>query len=343
MRVFLASTMDRSFITEDLGILRRSYDVDFYRGSGLIGAHHFFHRARRADIAISWFASVYSLPLVLASRLTGTPSIIIVGGVDAAALPEIGYGLWLHPLKSILVRAALKRADLVLAVDERLLENLRKHSGLPLEHGKVLATGYDPEFWSLPEEEDRLRRSGVLCVATCDSRRRGLVKGVDLFCEMAASLPGQLFTFIGATPEELTRFGFNPPANLIALPPCDPEELRRHYRSAAVYAQPSRHEGLPNVLCEAMLCGAFPVATDVGGSKRVVDETGILVPTDDAEGLAAGILRGLRESQTPGIGESLHHHIATTFPRERRARELTALVDDLIERYRSDREHSDGG
>lgn len=339
MRILLASTMDRSFIAEDLEILRRSYDVDFYHGSGPMGAHHFFHRARRADLAISWFASVYSLPLVLASRLTGTPSVIIVGGVDAAALPEIGYGLWLNRFKSILVRAALKRADLILAVDDRLLENLRKHSGLPLEHGRVVPTGYDPEFWSLPEEDDRLQRGGVLCVASCDSRSRGLVKGVDLFCRSAEALPDIPFTFIGATREELIGYGFGPPSNITALPPLDREELLRYYRNAAVYCQPSRHEGLPNVLCEAMLCGVYPVATDVGGSGRVVGEIGIVVPTDDADRLAAGLRQGLRqglrESRAPGVGELLHNHIATTFPRERRERELTALIEELIGRGKS--------
>jgi glycosyltransferase involved in cell wall biosynthesis len=58
-----------------------------------------------------------------------------------------------------------------------------------------------------------------------------------------------------------------------------------------VFVLPSRFEGFPLVLVEAMLAALPVVATDVGSvSESVVDgETGLLVPAEDAAALARAI------------------------------------------------------
>jgi glycosyltransferase involved in cell wall biosynthesis len=56
---------------------------------------------------------------------------------------------------------------------------------------------------------------------------------------------------------------------------------------------PSRREGLPKSLLEAAACGRPMIATDVPGCREIVlpDETGLLVPFDDAPALAGAILK----------------------------------------------------
>ncbi len=62
---------------------------------------------------------------------------------------------------------------------------------------------------------------------------------------------------------------------------------------AHIAALPSRREGLPKSLLEAAACGRPMVATDVPGCREVAvaDETGLLVPPDDAAALADAIER----------------------------------------------------
>ncbi len=68
----------------------------------------------------------------------------------------------------------------------------------------------------------------------------------------------------------------------------------RFYRAAHVFALPSRAEGMPNALLEAMSCGLPVVVSDSapGPLELVEDEvTGLVVPVNDPAKLAAALLR----------------------------------------------------
>lgn len=51
----------------------------------------------------------------------------------------------------------------------------------------------------------------------------------------------------------------------------------------------SKGEVFPSFLCEAMACGVPCIATNVGGSKRLVDDYGIIVPSQNPEFLSKAI------------------------------------------------------
>lgn len=71
------------------------------------------------------------------------------------------------------------------------------------------------------------------------------------------------------------------------------EELKEQYAEANLFLFPSRHEGMPNAVLEAMASGLPVVATRIAGNEELVadGETGALVPAED--------LNALRESLRP--------------------------------------------
>jgi glycosyltransferase involved in cell wall biosynthesis len=95
-----------------------------------------------------------------------------------------------------------------------------------------------------------------------------------------------------------------------------------------VFVLPSRTEGLPITILEAMAAGKPVVATAVGGIPEVVRdrETGLLVPPMEPSRLAEALMHLL---EAPALAKSMgavgRKQVETLFTMEQEARQ-TALV-----------------
>jgi glycosyltransferase involved in cell wall biosynthesis len=101
--------------------------------------------------------------------------------------------------------------------------------------------------------------------------------------------------------------------------------------SFAVFAFPSRYEGLCIAVLEAQAAGVPVVATAVGGIREtVVDgETGFLVPVDDARALADRILHVLEHrDEARRVAEEARRRVQA-FSEERMVAETLALYERL--------------
>ena len=78
-------------------------------------------------------------------------------------------------------------------------------------------------------------------------------------------------------------------------------EVRAVYNAVDVFCSSSLTEGFPNVIGEAMACGRHCVATNVGDSALVIGDTGVIVPSDNAQAFAAGLLDRLNTGDTMNL------------------------------------------
>ena len=191
-----------------------------------------------------------------------------------------------------------------------------------------MPTGYDAAAWAMGPD---VRPPSVVTVAYVDRPRTAFVKGIDLVVDAARAMPGVPFRVIGVEPAfvpDLTGLVGDLPANVTLDPPMPRAALASAYAEASVVASFSRTEGLPNVLCEAMLCGAIPVASRVGGSADAVEGVGVMVETPETTALVGALREAL--DMAPTARHAARDRIATAFTRERRRVALRDALARLI-------------
>ncbi|HOU10622.1 MAG TPA: glycosyltransferase family 4 protein [Clostridiales bacterium] len=138
------------------------------------------------------------------------------------------------------------------------------------------------------------------------------VKGFDLligaFSDIAGQLPGTKLIIFGEGSQrpELEKIIREAGLEEIVLLPGADARAVCHVARSSLFVLPSRLEGMPNALMEAMACGTACIAADCDfGPRELIEdgENGILVPAQDREALAKAMLRVMSDS-------SLRRHIA---------------------------------
>lgn len=323
--LLLVSAFEAPPIDDDAVILAGRYRVLRATGGGPGALLRAVSLARSADVVLAWFLSVYGAAAILAGAAAGRRTAVVIGGVDAARCPVPGYGLWSSRWKSALARRALRRAGLVLPVADALRDEIVRLADYGGENVRVLPTGYDPDVWTPDPSPGAARERRALCVAAVDGPARLAIKGIDVLADAARRVPDIPVTVIGV-PETLAA-PLRPPPSMTLLPAVPRADLLAHYRRAAAYCQPSRREGLPGALCEAMLCGCVPAVTDAGDCAAAVGDTGFTAPPGDPDALA-GILRRAIDAP-PGSGAKARERIAALYSLDARRKALPELLDSL--------------
>ena len=324
MKILITSTFITPFILNDVALLRKHFEVEHLVASGPMAPFHIAFKALRSDLVFSWFASTYAGIAVGLSRVSGKKSMVAVGGVDVALLPEIGYGIWISPWKSWCAGYALRHADRVLAVDPFLRTEAMSRARYDGQNIEVLPTGYDSSFWKPAGPKEEI----VLAVAACDTMARFRVKGLDVLFDAARVMPHQHFIVAGIRNSLLEVLNEKVPSNVEIRASMPQEDLLKLYQRAKVYCQASRAEGLPNAVCEAMLCGCIPVCSDAGGTRTAVGGDGFLVPPGDGTLLAGAIMKAMALPDSRGLEG--RKSIAGRFTLERREEGLVRVVNEIM-------------
>ena len=109
-------------------------------------------------------------------------------------------------------------------------------------------------------------------------------------------------------------------------------QITDSYQQANVFLFPSRHEGMPNAMLEAMASGLPVVATCIAGNEELVvdGETGYLVPPEDIEALQNALKKllddaGLRQQ----MGLASRRRAEETYSWESTAKQYALLLEKV--------------
>jgi glycosyltransferase involved in cell wall biosynthesis len=111
------------------------------------------------------------------------------------------------------------------------------------------------------------------------------------------------------------------------------DDVHEVLNAVDIVATPSRSEGLPLALLEAMATGLPVIATPVGGVPEAVTDgmTGLMVNPDDPSALAAAMIRLLDDATLRDrLGSAARRTIEQRFSADTSAAAVASLYEDLL-------------
>ena len=264
------------------------------------------------------------------ARLFGVKTLMHFHGGD---LDESLQGL--SPLLRRMIEATLRRSNCLIAITRHTEAYLREIAAP--ERVAYLAnfldlTDFQADFASAP---DRARREGPLRVLFVGWMLEA--KGVPELLEAASRFPEVHFTLIGHHHSDFVeRIADEIEAardHVTVLEPLPREQLLGLYRDADVFVLPTRREGFPIVVLEAMASGLPVVATPVGAIPDAIrdGEDGLIIPVGDAGALTEALRRLLVDPDLRRhMGESGRRRVEEVYSREVVIRQLEELYRSLL-------------
>jgi glycosyltransferase involved in cell wall biosynthesis len=225
-----------------------------------------------------------------------------------------------------LARLTFRRADLVAPVSEELARHLRALA--PGANVRVMDNVVDTEVFA-PGGPPTDASPRLLNVAALAEK-----KGQADLLDALARVPGATLDVVGAGPEleplreRAERLGVGDRVRFRGE--LAKEEVAGLMREADLFVLPSHFENQPCVLIEAGASGLPAVATDVGGVRDLLgDSGGSIVPARDPEALASAIRAALEAPRDP---ERLARAARDRFGYAAFAEAWTRTYEELVKR-----------
>ena len=246
-----------------------------------------------ADLIDAHYLYPDGVAAVMLAQSLGLPVVLTARGTDVNLIPR-------NRLARAWIGWAARRADALVAVC-RALKDEMVGLGIAADKIRVLRNGVDLDRYR-PGDRAAARAalgvSGPVLLSVGHLIER---KGHDLVIAALPQLPSCTLLIAGAGPELERLQGLARRLGVVGrvrfLGRLPPERLPQLYRAADALVLASSREGWANVLLEAMACGTPVVASNVWGTAEVVaaPAAGLLMPSRDAAGVAAGVRRLLAD------------------------------------------------
>jgi glycosyltransferase involved in cell wall biosynthesis len=305
-------------------------------------------RCRRAyDILHVFQFSLFTLPALVVCRLAHKPLVV---AMRCDVPPWQGKGRppsWANldglarlgrPVLRLIDRQLRLAQACIVVLSTHMRESL-SHYGLDGTEIRLIPNGVDTTFFS-PSPEQKGQELTVVCVARFRHQ-----KGLDvLLCAwslLVEQLPAARLILVGDGPLQASLrhlavdLGITTSVEFAGL--CS--DVVSQYQRGRIAVLPSRWEGMPNALLEAMACGRACVATRVSGSEDILcqEEQGLLVEPEDRDGLAAALWLLLTEPDIARrYGQAARQHIKQHYAFCCVMERHIELYNDLLKHYRQE-------
>ncbi len=265
--------------------------------------------------ALTWLASAVALPVVL--HIHGSEF-----GVFYERSPRVFQ---------LIIRATLHRAAAVVALGERWGDRL--HGIAPDARVVVIPNAVHLDR-AIVQPRDGEPVHVVFLGRIGD--RKGTFTLLEAWALLAPTAPAARLTIAGdgevdRARDEIARLGLA--ASVEVLNWLTPERTHTLLRSAHVLALPSRDEGQPMAVLEAMASGLCVVAGNAGGIPDIIDDgvTGLLVPPSDVPALAAALCSVLTDHDARArLARAAHERACRDFDVEVVWKRLDALYQEVL-------------
>ncbi len=310
-----------------------------HRDYDLIHAHAIHHHAY-AGFLVGW--------------LLGKPAIAKISGLQIDTPASIKA----RRLGGIQIRLMLLATRLVATSQELYDQTI--NGGIPVNQLVRIPNGIDTTLFCPASGEERIKLRQNLklpekaLILTLVGAVRP-VKGVDILAKawpkLATSIPDLHICLVGAYRKE-EHWGIDPEyiARLKQLFSLAPDsETRVHFvgqtsnvvdylQATDLFVLPSRSEGMPNALLEAMACSLPFVASRLGGVEEMVpiEQRPYLTPVDDAEALAEAIITLAHDAHIHRkLGVAGRRQVEANYSLDTIADRYVKLYHDLLAEQRS--------
>lgn len=280
--------------------------------------------------------AAFAVPVAKWLGILVSLEVTIVGEVFAPA----GEYSWRRKPVKALRQSMFKHCDMFIANSQEMADDLLQH-GIANEKIILHPQGIDTTRFTPLEAEGKkaLRRrlmlpeDAVLVLFCCRVVER---KGIDLLLEAWQKCPGKpdsrLIIVGGGEAKWLKRIEAEKSSDAtIHYVPEVPDPVP-YYQACDIYVFPSRREGLPTSLMEAMSCGLAPVVTAIGGNVDLVDgeeAVGLRCQPENATDLAKQLERVLADAVLrERLGKAARQKMATSFERRNLVKKLTGYFQN---------------
>ncbi len=207
-----------------------------------------------------------------------------VRGVRVVAVEQLPFPP-ASALSRRLKQLTSRRLAAHVAVGSRTARLVEQQAGLPSGSVRTIYNGV-PDLGAAPPSAERAR-TVVGTLARLDR-----IKGLDLLLRAAEPLADVDLVLVGDGPAAAELEALAAELGLgerVRFAPWA-DDVRAELAGLDVFVLPSRNEGFPLSIVEAMLAGRPVIATDVGSVREAVDESsGIVVPPEDVAALRSAI------------------------------------------------------